>query len=84
MLTKDFENVYFDSSAVSGFIYSERILKKIKGEVGLDRLLYGSDYPVVWGSNMEYEVNVIKKCRYLTEDEKTRILGLNAARILNL
>ena len=84
MLAKSFENVYFDSSAVSSFIYSEKTLKRIKNDVGLDRLLYGSDYPVVWGSSMEYEVNVIKNCRHLTEDEKTGILGLNAAKILGL
>lgn len=83
-LGKRFENVYFDSSAVSSFIYTEKILKKMKEEVGLDRLLYGSDFPVVWGSNMKYEVDVIKNCNHLTRDEKENILGLNAARILNL
>lgn len=83
-LGKDFHNVYFDSAAVSSFIYSEKILNRIKDEVGLDRLLYGSDYPVVWGSNMAYEVNVIRTCEYLSADEKRSILGLNAARILNL
>jgi hypothetical protein len=83
-LGRDFQNVYFDSAAVSSFIYSEEILNRIRGEVGLDRLLYGSDYPVVWGSNMAYEVNVVRTCEYLSEDEKKNILGLNAARILNL
>jgi len=83
-LGKNFHNVYFDSAAVSSFIYSEKILKKIREEVGLDRLLYGSDYPVVWESNMAYEVNVIRTCGYLSEDEKKKILGSNAARILNL
>lgn len=82
-LGKNFDNVFFDSSAVSSFIYSEKILKRLR-DIGLDRLLYGSDFPVVLGSDMKYEVNVIKKCRYLTEDEKENILGLNAARILNL
>jgi len=83
-LGKSFDNVYFDSAAASSFIYSERILKKLRDEVGLDRLLYGSDYPVVWGSDMKYEVDVIRGCEYLTEDEKENILGLNAAKILNL
>jgi len=83
-LGKKFDNVYFDSSAVSTFIYAEKNLKKIREEMGLDRLLYGSDFPVVWGSTMRYEVNVIKSCNYLTEDEKEKILGLNAAKILNL
>ena len=83
-LGRKFENVYFDSSAVSSFIYSKKTLNRIRESVSLDRLLYGSDYPVVWGSNMEYEVDVIKNCELLTEDEKINILGLNAAKILNL
>ncbi|MDI6846744.1 MAG: amidohydrolase family protein [Candidatus Bathyarchaeia archaeon] len=83
-LAKSFENVYFDSAAVSSFIYSEKILNRIREEIGLERLLYGSDYPVVWGSDMAYEVNFIKKCKNLTEEEKEKILGLNAMKILNL
>ncbi len=83
-LGRKFENVYFDSSAVSSFIYSEKTLNRIRKSVSLDRLLYGSDYPVVWGSNMKYEVDVIKNCELLKEDEKLNILGLNAAKILNL
>lgn len=83
-LGKNFENVYFDSAAVSSLIYSEKIIKRIRDEIGFDRLLYGSDYPVVWGSDMAYEVNVIKSCKYLSDDEKEKILGLNAARILNI
>jgi predicted TIM-barrel fold metal-dependent hydrolase len=83
-LGKNFDNIYFDSAAVSSFIYSEKIVKRIRDEVGLDRLLYGSDYPVVWGSTIEYEVNVIKTCEHLNEDEKDSVLGLNAAKILNL
>ncbi len=83
-LAKNFENVYFDSAAVSSFIYSKKILNKIREEIGLERLLYGSDYPVVWGSDMVYEVNFIKKCKNLTEEEKEQVLGLNAMKILNL
>lgn len=83
-LAEDFQDVYFDSSAVSSFIYTEKILERIRRVMGLDRLLYGSDFPVVWGSNMRYEVNVIKNSKDLTEDEKRKILGLNAAKILNL
>jgi hypothetical protein len=83
-LGKNFGNVYFDSAAASGFIYSKKILNRIREHMGLDRLLYGSDYPVVWGSNMKQEVDIIKECEYLTEHEKESILGLNAAKILNL
>jgi predicted TIM-barrel fold metal-dependent hydrolase len=83
-LGKNFDNVYFDTAAVSSFIFSEKNLKRIKETVGVDRLLFGSDYPVVWGSDMKYEVDFIESCKYLTEEEKEKILGLNAARILNI
>ncbi|MEM1515066.1 MAG: amidohydrolase family protein [Candidatus Bathyarchaeia archaeon] len=81
-LGKKFDNVYFDTAAVSSFIFSERNLNRIKETVGLDRLLFGSDYPVVWGSDMKYEVSFIKSCRYLTDKEKEKILGLNAMELL--
>lgn len=81
-LGKKFDNVYFDTAAVSSFIFSEKVLNKIRETVGLDRLLFGSDYPVVWGSDMKYEVNFIKSCKYLTDMEKEKILGLNAMEIL--
>jgi predicted TIM-barrel fold metal-dependent hydrolase len=83
-LGKRFDNVYFDSAAVSSFIYSEKILKRIKSEVGLDRLLYGSDYPVVFGSDMKFEVDFLNNCEFLSQGEKEGILGLNAARIMDL
>jgi predicted TIM-barrel fold metal-dependent hydrolase len=83
-LGKSFPNVFFDSSAVSSIIYSKNVLQKMRKEMGLQRLLYGSDYPVVWGSNMHYEVDVIMRCKWLKADEKADILGRNAQRILEL
>lgn len=83
-LGKRFDNVYFDSAAVSSFIYSEKTLMRIKSEVGLDRLLYGSDYPVVFGSDMKFEVDFLNNCEFLSQGEKEGILGLNAARIMDL
>ncbi len=83
-LGSKFDNVYFDSSAVSSFIFSKKSVDRIRKSIGLDRLLYGSDYPAVWGSNMKYEVDVIKRCSHLTDDEKAKVLGLNAAKLLNV
>ncbi len=81
---KEFENVYFDSSAASHVIYQKKVIERIRKNVGIERLVYGSDYPVVEGSNMQYEVDVIKNCQYLTDEEKNMILGLNAAKLLDL
>ena len=83
-LGKEFENVYFDSSAASDVLYQKKVVKRIRKSIGIERLLYGSDYPVVDGSNMQDEVNIIKNCGYLTAEEKSLILGLNAAKLLGL
>ena len=83
-LGKQFENVYFDSSAASHVIYQKKVVERIRESVGIERLMYGSDYPVVEGSNMQYEVNVIKNCQHLTGEEKNMILGLNAAKLLGI
>ena len=83
-LGKEFENVHFDSSAASQVTYSKKVVERIRESVGIERLLYGSDFPVVQGSNMQYEVNVIRNCQYLTDEEKNMILGLNAAKLLGI
>ena len=83
-LGKEFENVHFDSSAASHVIYQKKVVERVRESVGIERLLYGSDYPVVEGSNMQYEVNVIKNCQHLTDEEKNMILGLNASKLLGL
>lgn len=81
-LGEEFENVYFDSSAASHIVYTDKVIKRIRENIGIERLLYGSDYPVVRGSDMRYEVDLIKNCRHLTDEEKDKILGLNAAKLL--
>ena len=84
-LMKKYENVWADTSATSFFIFgNEKIVNKIRETVGFDRILFGSDFPAVWGSSISYEVDVIKHCKYLTDEEKEKILGVNAANLLNL
>jgi len=83
-LGKEFDNVYFDSSAASHVIYQKKTVERIRESVGIERLMYGSDFPVVEGSNMQYEVDVIRNCQYLSDEEKNMILGSTAARLLGL
>jgi len=83
-LGKEFENVYFDSSAASHIVYQKKIVERIRVNIGIERLMYGSDFPVVEGSNMKYEVDLIKNCEHLSDEEKKMILGLNAAKLLGL
>ncbi len=82
-LMKKYDNVYGDSSAVSHLVYTERNVERLR-EAGIEKVLFGSDYPTVSGSNMKYEVEVIRRSPYLTEEEKAKILGLNAAKLLHL
>ncbi|MBI2183776.1 MAG: amidohydrolase family protein [Thaumarchaeota archaeon] len=83
-VAKKFDYVYADTSAAVSFILMERNLKRIRAEVGLDRLLFGTDFPVVGGSDIVSGVNAVSSCRYLSEGEKAVVLGENAARLLSL
>ena len=78
-----YDNAYSDTSAVNWFIFNNKnIVDKIRNIV--DKILFGSDFPAVGGSDIMSEVLVVKRSPYLTENEKSKILGLNAASLLNL
>ncbi|MBI4257651.1 MAG: amidohydrolase family protein [Thaumarchaeota archaeon] len=83
-VAKRFENVYGDTSAAVSFVLEEGNLKRIRDEVGLDRLLFGTDFPVVGGSNIASEVEAVSTCSYLSDEEKSMVLGENAVRLLGL
>ncbi len=73
------KNVYFDNAA-SPFLYDPQIYRYAKEIAGLDKILFGSDFPL------------LKPARYFKELEKTglskdqieSICGRNAARLLKL
>lgn len=73
------KNVYFDTAA-SPFLYDPQIYRYAKEIAGLDKILFGSDFPL------------LKPARYFKELEKTglqkdqieSICGRNAARLLKL
>jgi predicted TIM-barrel fold metal-dependent hydrolase len=73
------KNVYFDTAA-SPFLYAPQIYRYAKEIAGLDKILFGSDFPL------------LKPIRYFKELEKTglqkgqieSICGKNAAKLLNL
>lgn len=73
------KNVYFDTAA-SPFLYDTQIYRYAKEIAGLDKILFGSDFPL------------LKPTRYFKELEKTglskdqikSICGRNAARLLKL
>lgn len=74
-----FKNVYYDNAA-SIFLYNESIYRVMR-EIGvLDKLLFGSDYPLL--SPSRYKKSIGESG--LTEDEKAKFYGGNAIKLLNL
>lgn len=80
---KKFDNVYGDTAAVNDYLfYSEKTVDTLRREVGFERVLFGSDYPVVLGSDIESEVNIVLESPYLTSREKELVLRDNAIELV--
>ena len=73
------KDVYFDTAA-SPFLYSPQIYNQVSQLVGADRILFGSDYPLIPQSRYLKEMGSAG----LSEDEKSRILGDNARKLLGV
>jgi len=73
------KNVYFDTAA-SPYLYDPEVYQSAIQLVGIDKILFGSDYPLLapkkYFSEMEQSG--------LTKDEIDPICGLNAKRLFNL
>lgn len=76
---KALENVWFDTAA-SPFLYRPEIYRQVMQLVGADRVLFGSDYPVMPASRIVKEIETAG----LAEDERAAILFGNARRILGV
>ena len=81
-LGRRYGNVWFDIAAVTYLVNEGRYLEEIRRAVGLDRVLFGSDYPAVQGSSISDAVDDVLNSPLLTEEEKAGILHLNAERLL--
>lgn len=74
-----FKNVYYDHAA-SIFLYDSAIYRVMREIKVLDKLLFGSDYPLL--SPSRYEKSIIESG--LTEEEKKQFLGENAKKLLKI
>jgi len=72
-----FRNVYFDTAA-SPYLYRPVIYRVVAEMVGPEKILFGSDYPLLPVSRYVKEMEETK----LSEDVKERILGKNLAQLL--
>jgi hypothetical protein len=73
------KNVYFDSAA-SPFIYTSDIYNRVVDLVGADKILFGSDYPLIPPRRYLWEIGALD----LPENVKKKILGGNAKGLLGI
>ena len=73
------KNVYYDT-AVSPFLYRPDIYQHVANLVGADKILFGSDYPVMTAKRIIKEIDTAG----LTEEDKSKILSGNAGRLLGI
>jgi predicted TIM-barrel fold metal-dependent hydrolase len=76
---KSLENVYFDT-AISPFLYRPEIYVEVSRLVGADRILFGSDYPVMSPGRILREIEGVG----LSHEERRLITSDNARRLLTI
>lgn len=76
---KGLKNVYFDTAA-SPFLYNRDIFESVSRIVGAEKILLGTDYPLLTQSRLIKQVNNSP----LTNSEKHLILTQNAQTLLHL
>jgi len=72
-------NVYFDTAA-SPFLYTPQIYSQVSQLVGVDKILFGSDYPLLAQSRLIKEIESTD----LPDESKKLILSGNAQRLLGM
>jgi len=76
-IAKEHENVFLDlATSQCGYNWVETFVK----EVGSDKVLFGSDMPFIAAQQQIGKV----LCARISDDDKRKILGLNAKRIMEL
>jgi len=78
-VAKALANVFFDTAATV-FLYKPEIFEQMSHIIGSDKILFGSDYPLVSQNRVLAQI----QSSQLPEEEKARILGANAQKLLCL
>jgi predicted TIM-barrel fold metal-dependent hydrolase len=76
---KAMANVFFDTAA-SPLLYTPEIYNQVIPLVGADKILFGSDYPLLAQSRLIKEIKALK----LAEETENLILSANARRLLGI
>lgn len=83
-----FRNVFYDTSA-SPLLYPPQIFRRVCDVIGSDRILFGTDYPLLTHPRISREPDFRRdlqdaRTSGLTEPELQQVLGGNARRLLRL
>jgi predicted TIM-barrel fold metal-dependent hydrolase len=76
-VTAALANVLFDTAATI-FLYKPEIFEQVSHIIGSDRILFGTDYPLVHQNRVLAQVQSAR----LPEEDKAKILGDNARKML--
>ena len=74
-------NIYLDTSAVTYALNDVTVIDKLR-KIGMDKVIFGSDTPVVQGTSMIHSKSIIINNKLLTDVEKHSILYQNAYDLL--
>jgi predicted TIM-barrel fold metal-dependent hydrolase len=78
-VAKRMVNVYYDTAA-SPFLYSKRIYHVASEIVGVEKILFGTDFPLIPPRRYFQEL----EASGLSVEDREKILGLNLSRLLKL
>ncbi len=73
------KNVFFDTAA-SPYLYNPQIYSQVAHLIGADKILFGSDYPLLAQARLLQEINATD----LPGEAKSLILADNARKLLNI
>lgn len=76
---KKYKNYYLDLSGTGIFRY--RTTRKIVDEIGAEKVIFGTDYPIC---SLQIYIDGVMRDELLSDDEKRLILSGNAKRLLKL
>lgn len=76
---KSFTNVFFDTAATV-FLYQPQIFEQVSQIIGSDKILFGTDYPLIHQNRVLAQIQSSE----LPEEDKSKILGANAQKLLKV
>ena len=74
--TQYLRDMYYDT-----LVFTDEALRHLAAEVGVNRLVIGTDHPIHWQSK---SVDHILKCPHFNDREKRMMLGETAAKLLGI